>query len=862
MLFICRVMTSMLVLCGIDTVSAEEPGSRSTWHIQCEGNSYFSADAIRTALSLDISAQQATSPYVRPEQYNDVLRARIMRGYLHCGFSDVEVAVSAAPSDGTITAGITEGAQRFCGDIHVSGLTAGECQFVASLIKSASDKTNPLQESQPTLKYWKHASAMSFVKSAEQEYRQTIREALTAAGYPEAQFAVVCPENTVDEKQNVELRISVTDSGPPLTVGNITFTGLEKHSPEQLIEFLKLSSGMPLTLELRERIVGELLDSGRFLIAEVKHSPYFIDPEVPLELQIRVREYDRTVALSEDMSESQQALMKLSKWLSGWETSNQDAHCRFTGTAEQVTKVVQATVSPVLHSFCNSAIGTSAPGQFCLDFITSPTEGSLFTFSFTDFTEEVSMRRTVLLTKSMQGLLAWQSRKKWLPADPASLQATMGIHGIWKNESERRCTFKYGYGFHKNTEHATGLKAHVNVTAAAVMDLFHDKIKNVSVQNGVQRLAMESGDLLLKSDTGAPQELNLKAENARLELRFGAGLLAKELARLQEETKDWPNQNQPGRTWTGLASMILEDISLAQLNNGDALRVCLDLLNNEAALARFSKGQETLKERRSMIIPPDRPVKTNSGYGLYSQLGLIHTASPPDSFSYRFVSLLNQARVTGESQLLQQFLSELLQTNQQGAVHCLLVARTLGSSEASGSIARAGLERLSTAEFERDIESLISQPCVFREVACSLLAWLQQTSDEDVERIIRVAAPYLKNQDDQPINVRPLLALIRSQRDRTPEEVLASLPPVIWEGGLRKWVQVSFERIAEAAQEPKTSKFRAASQSIPVWRGFKAEMAEARKKKDASKGKKTRVKTGSGFRQLKIISSGKDGDPD
>ncbi len=862
MLFIRCVTASMLVLVGIDTVSAEEPGPRNTWHIQCEGNSYFSADAIRTALSLDISAQQATSQIVTPEQYNDVLRARIRRGYLHRGFPDVEVAVSAAPSTGAITARIAEGAQRFCGDIHVSGLTARECQFVASLIKSASDKTNPLQESQPALKYWKYASAMSFVKSAEQEYRKTVREALTAAGYPEAQFAIDCPETTVDEKRNVDLRISVADSGPHLTVGNITFTGLEQHSPEQVIEFLKLRSGLPLTLELRERIVRELLDSGRFLVAEVKHSPYFIDPEVPLELQIRVREYDRTVAISEDMSESQQALMQLSRWLSGWETSDQDVHCRFTGTAEQVTKVVQATVSPVLHSFCNSAMGTSVPGQFCLDFITSPTEGSLFTFSFTDFTGEVSMRRTVLLTKSMQGLLAWQSRKKWLPADPASLQATMSIHGIWKNESERRCSIKYAYGFHKNTEHVTGLKAHVKVTAAAVMDAFHDRIKSVSVQNGVQRLVMESGDLLLNSDTGAPQELNLKTENARTELRFGAGLLAKELARLQEETKDWPNQNQPGRTWTGLASMILEDISLAQPNNGDALRVCLDLLNNEAAVARFGNGQETLKERRSMFIPPDRPVKTNSGFGLYSQLGLIYTAAPPNSFPHQFLSLLNHARVTGESQLLQRLLSELLQSNQHAAIHYLLVARTLGSSEASGRIARAGLERLSTAEFERDIEPLISQPCVFREVTCSLLAWLQQTSDEDVERIIRVAAPYLKNQDDQPINVRPLLALIRSQRDRTPEEVLASLPPVIWEGGLRNCVQASLESIAEAAQEPKKAKFEVASQSIPAWRGFQAEMAEAKKKKDASKGKKTRVRTGSGLSQLKIISSGKNGDLD
>ncbi|MEO2017063.1 MAG: hypothetical protein ABGZ53_22135 [Fuerstiella sp.] len=860
------VILSVLVLIGINTVPAEEPTPRNTWQIQCEGNSYFDADAIRTALSLDIPAQEATSPYVTSEQYNDVLSARIMRGYLHRGFPDVKVAISTAPSTGMITVRIDEGEQRCCGDIHVSGLTARECQFVASLINSASDQTNPLQQknplrkSQPALEYWKHASAMSFVKSAEQKYRQTIREALTAAGYPEAHFAIVCPETTVDDKLTVELRITVTNAGPPLRVGNITFTGLEQHSPEHLIEFLKLRSGMPLTLELRERIVRELLDSGRFLVAEVKHSTYFLDPEVPLKLQIRVREYDRIVALPQDMSESQQALLKLSNWLSGWATSDQDVHFKFTGSAEQATEVVQATVSPALHSFCNSAMGTGVPGQYCLDFVTSSTEGSLFTFSVTDSTGEVTMRRTVLLTKSMQGLLAWQSQKKWLHADLASLQATVSIHGIWQDESERRGRFKYKYGFKKHTEHSKGLKTDIAVTAAAVMDLFHGRIKSVSVQNGVQRLVMESGDLLLNSDNGAPQELNLKTDQARMELRSGTGLLAKELARLQDEMKDWPNQNQPGRTWTGLASMLLEDISLAQPNNGDALYVCLDLLSNEAAVARFDKGLETLKERRSMIIPPDRPAKTNSGFGLYSRLGFIGAATPPRSFPGRFVRLANLARVTGESQLLQRLLSDLLQSNQQGAVHCLLVARTLGTSDASGRVAKAGLERLSTVGFQRDMAPLIGEPCFFRELTCSLVTWLQQTSDEDVERIVRVAAPYLKNQDDQPINVRPLLVLIRSQRDRTPEEVLTSLLPVIWEGGLRNRVQASLETIVESAQKSKKSYFKSASQSIPAWRGFRAEMAEAKKKKDDSKRKKTPVRTGPVFRQLKIVSPGKDSD--
>jgi len=121
------------------------------------------------------------------DRYNDVIGTRILRGYLHSGFADAKVVVSTTPSAGVTTATINEGNQRFCGDVCVSGLTAKECEFVASLIRSDTDLTcptqnkNSLQESQPGLKFWKPEVAMSFVKTAEQPNGQ---EALTAVGYP------------------------------------------------------------------------------------------------------------------------------------------------------------------------------------------------------------------------------------------------------------------------------------------------------------------------------------------------------------------------------------------------------------------------------------------------------------------------------------------------------------------------------------------------------------------------------------------------------------------------------------------------------------------------------------------------------
>lgn len=157
------------------------------------------------------------------------------------------------------------------------------------------------------------------------------------------------------------------------------------------------------------------------LHAEVTHEPFYFDPSEPLDLTIRVREYEGIAMLGQEMTEVQQALMNLSEWLSHWEDGDDDLHLKFTGPTEQVDAIVQSIVPDELQSFCNPALGTGAPGSFCIDAVTSPKDGSLLTLQMVDPLGNVSMRRTLLLTKSTQGLIAWQSKKKWLHADQITL---------------------------------------------------------------------------------------------------------------------------------------------------------------------------------------------------------------------------------------------------------------------------------------------------------------------------------------------------------------------------------------------------------------------------------------------------------
>lgn len=80
--------------------------------------------------------------------------------------------------------------------------------------------------------------------------------------------------------------------------------------------------------------------------------------------------------------------------------------------------------------------------------------------------------------------------------------------------------------------------------------------------------------------------------------------------------------------------------------------------------------------------------------------------------------------------------------------------------------------------------------------------------------IAKLAEIHLTSHDGKPVNIRPLLILIRSQRDKPSEEVLASLLPVVWEGGLKAWVEADLKSLSAPVPTETKKYFRQASQEI------------------------------------------------
>lgn len=822
------------------------------WEIQFVGNAYYDTDSLRTGLMLDRAMQVATIDSSNADLNSDLIRRRILRGYLNDGFRDAKVSTAADAAAHKIAATIEEGVRWTRRDVVVTGLSPRECEYVTLLLKQSSMDPNPLQRSLPALTYWSVNSAMSFLDSTHSSLKNTVAVAMAEIGYPEAVFTIDFPATSEADKHHVDLKINVVSAGPSLTIGDINFTGLEKHTPKQMLEFLELKSGMPLSLDVQEQVVSKLLKSGRFLMAEVTHEPFLFDPAESLDVNIRVREYDLVAPLGEELTEVQQTLMKTSEWLSKWGEEGDDLLLKISASNGKATEVIKSFVPPQYHSFCDPALGTETPGTLCVDLMTSPKVGSVMTLQVIDAQGTASMRRTILFTSTAQGLITWQNRKKWLQTDQASIVCTQSILGLWGGKDDRRASFKFGYGINSNP--AKGLKSEFKTTAAAVIHMVNHGVPEVQMDGDLCIVKWEAGRFEFRRETGAIRSISASTNDVNIEVSTGHALVAAELARLMEATKDWKNQCQQDREWPALAEMILEDVRTVDLDNSEAIVLLLDLLSNDAAVGHLSKGLALFSERHEFHVPQGNSRNLWNAANWLTLTPALVRCTPVDSFPHRLGLAWFEAENSDNKAPYQSLVQDLLKKHEEGAIYCELMACLYPQSIYGSIFAKAGLERLSTEAFQRDMAPFINEPGAAHELICALVVWLQSTSDENAERLAALTAKYAKDYHDQPVNIRPILAMIRSQRDKSAKEVLASVVPVIWEGGLQAWVEADLRVQADAAPTDTKKYF-----STPAWDLFKT-ISTTPSPKDKSKA--TPVKPISASSSIQDIKLDEDWDLD
>ncbi|NQT85986.1 hypothetical protein HQ560_04430, partial [bacterium] len=296
--------------------------------LRFRGNETFSTEAIVEALGADVAVLQAAHPFAPLESYTDVLRAKLMLGYLRNGFPLAKVAVAVDDAAKAVNITIAEGPRMANGAIQVVGAQAVSEADLCKRLTTPRPTTGG--EADPPA--WKEGEPARFDRVSMKRMATQVRLAYAHFGrfFPDVAVKVV-PQR---DGRTAKLVIVVRHEGPKAVVGSIEVTGAKINRPQDVVERLGLRVGMPLDGAAVAAMERKLWHSGRFLASEIA-------PEEPDELsgavclRIRLREYDKAPPLKQALSATDQAMLRMRDRLEGFAKGSADAvFTTLQGTAE------------------------------------------------------------------------------------------------------------------------------------------------------------------------------------------------------------------------------------------------------------------------------------------------------------------------------------------------------------------------------------------------------------------------------------------------------------------------------------------------------------------------------------------------
>jgi hypothetical protein len=333
--------------------------------IEFTGNATFPARIIREQLMMSASYLLGSHHLALRGPFLVMLRDKIRDGYQNCGFPDAQVEVRYDRERRRAEVRIVEGKRFRCGDVTVEGVApevvksvvtqltirpeskypevptgggaeSGNVTLNAEVRPGSADSTRPLARDSEQTVFWETGEPVSFVETIRLELEAIVQKALAQHGlfFPRLEVKI----QTDAEKATALLLVKILDPGPRAVIDEILVEGNRKNSKAEILEFLGLKTGQPITratLDLAER---KLWDSGRFRL-------YALEPELtPAEnpasrrvrLVIRVVEFESIPKLNEELSPKQKALLLLGRYISGMAGSGEELVLRATGLKEML----------------------------------------------------------------------------------------------------------------------------------------------------------------------------------------------------------------------------------------------------------------------------------------------------------------------------------------------------------------------------------------------------------------------------------------------------------------------------------------------------------------------------------------------
>lgn len=763
-------------------------GDANRWSFQ--GEQSFSARELRSALISDMPVVVAAHPLASRDAFLQTLAQRTREGLRHHGFGDAVVRAELKEQGESILVSITEGPRRFCGSVRVFGDSAIDVRRLTEWLTSSqppADAINDVDDgaelTQPATwrdlsgaevelaePVWRIGAPAPLDASSHERLKLSVQRALLELGRDASD--VTLSVESADDSQ-AELHIVLSEPSHPITIGDLTVVGTQRHSEQELLNWLGVSSGQPFTSSRQREWARRLWLSGRFVTIDIK--PNLVSERSAMDITFNLQELPSAPKLTEPLKREDQAILAVRR---------------------QTAALKNSDDSLVLHA--DSA-------NRCFELISS-SKGQMVRIGTKTEKNQVDWKLIVNQDSKHMEIFATDSRRHLIVPWPAvKADGRFGITFRETNaDQEAIYSLVANFGYKQLTESGTedtGFFTQLSISPATCLSLARDNDAayhwngselTVRTPKSEMRIDTESKRLELfrflpKAGDGGNQ--SLAVESGMMET------VRRDLSRL---TNKIPNQFDSRRPLSSTLSFLCHDdfvallpvLSNRKVTNADRMRSSLETLRSLIDAGAFSQLDKQLSATEAsrtgegrFAIPTEfagrKPVSFTQQIVMNAGLPASDWLLPRETWAWK-VWRETCLVVCGETTQTKAQLKELYESPELGPLACeVLVWLTARMSwqPLPELFAMKGLRRLDTPAFLSDCD------CLFNPngwVGSALIGVVEATSKLDDDHTKRLGELVGVDGDAFVIAVRPLCDAPAERREQVLREVLASLWESVW----------------------------------------------------------------------------------
>jgi TPR repeat protein len=298
--------------------------------LEFEGTQTFSRAGILDQLDMRLEFYGRSDPAAPLVDYVAWIERVVRQGYQRSGFAKVAVQATADRAAQRIRVNVAEGPRFKCGAVRVTGLDAALTEQLTNRLQEAAALGESTKSPGQPFFYWpwREGSDVPADPASQAGLARNLVAALAELNWHGAEAQV---ELALDEtRRQADLLVQVRKPGVVGTLEQIEVEGLRLNSRDDLLSFLQLRPGMPVTGNVTNDVLQRLWESGRFNGHFASLSPLAEPGRFKLDLALV--EFAHAPPLKQELTAEQQAFLKVREWLLDWKSRPEDWLIELEGT--------------------------------------------------------------------------------------------------------------------------------------------------------------------------------------------------------------------------------------------------------------------------------------------------------------------------------------------------------------------------------------------------------------------------------------------------------------------------------------------------------------------------------------------------